>query len=45
MKNAVISGLIKTIIPPVLGAAGALAATMAPVYYNAMCSGHVPGLL
>ena len=26
-------------LPPLLGAAGAIAATVAPTYYNAVCAG------
>lgn len=39
MKQSLISLAFKTFLPPLLGAAGALAATMAPAYYSAVCGG------
>lgn len=37
--------IAKTVLPPVLGAAGAMAATMFPAYYNAVCGGiSLPGI-
>lgn len=36
---------VHTVLPSLLGAAGALAATMAPAYYSAICGGSMlPGL-
>lgn len=37
--------VLQTILPSLLGAAGALAATMVPAYYHAVCGGLVlPGI-
>lgn len=37
--------IVKAVLPPLLGAAGAVAATMAPAYYKAVCGGMVlPGI-
>lgn len=36
---------INTLVPLLLGAAGAVAATMVPAYYNAVCGGlMLPGI-
>lgn len=36
---------IQLVLPSLLGAAGALAATIVPAYYNAVCGGLVlPGI-
>lgn len=44
MKVPVVFGAaLKVVVPPLLGAAGALAATMAPSYYAMVCGGS--GLL
>jgi len=39
MKENLISLALRTVLPPLLGAAGAIAATMAPAYYSAVCGG------
>lgn len=39
MKVNLVNVALKTLVPPLLGAAGALAATMAPAYYSAVCGG------
>lgn len=39
MKHNLLNLAVKTLVPPLLGAAGALAATMAPAYYSAVCGG------
>lgn len=39
MKDTLLNVAVRTILPPLLGAAGALAATMAPAYYSAVCGG------
>lgn len=37
--------LVKAVLPPVLGAAGAVAATMFPAYHAAVCGGlTLPGI-
>lgn len=37
--------IVKAVLPPVLGAAGAVAATMFPAYHAAVCGGVVlPGI-
>lgn len=37
--------MVKAVLPPVLGAAGAVAATMFPAYHAAVCGGFVmPGM-
>ena len=44
MRDTVIKAAIRTVLLPLLGAAGALAATMTLAYYFAMCGGSVIGL-
>lgn len=37
--------VLQTILPSLLGAAGALAATMFPAYYHAVCGGGLAGVV
>lgn len=44
MLETIFKGTVRAVLPPLLGAAGALAATMAPAYYSAVCGGAAFGL-
>lgn len=46
MKRTLLDVAVRVVLPPLLGAAGAMAATLAPAYYSALCgvSSIVPGL-
>lgn len=39
MKNTAVNVLLRMVLPPLLGAAGAIAATAYPAYYAAVCGG------
>lgn len=39
MKHTLVSLTVRTVVPPLLGAAGAIVATMFPAYYTALCGG------
>lgn len=39
MKTHILETAVKTLVPSLLGAAGALAATVFPSYYHAVCGG------
>lgn len=39
MKNTLVLGTAKLVLPPLLGAAGALLATLLPAYHSAFCAG------
>lgn len=39
MKHTLVSLTVKTVVPPLLGAAGAIFATALPGYYTALCGG------
>lgn len=41
MKTQLFGLAVKAVLPPLLGAAGAVAATMYPAYHAAVCGGHV----
>ncbi|WP_323717580.1 hypothetical protein [Paracoccus aminovorans] len=41
MKTQLFGVVLKTVLPPLLGAAGAMAATLWPAYYAAVCGGQV----
>lgn len=43
MKETVIRSSIRLVVPSLLGAAGALIATVLPVYHTAFCGGPVLG--
>lgn len=47
MKQTAANFLLRMVLPPLLGAAGAVAATLYPTYYAAVCNGvrfpHVGG--
>lgn len=38
MKNAIVGSLVRVVLPPMLGAAGAMLATLTPAAYSAICS-------
>lgn len=38
MKTAIVGSIVRVALPPLLGAAGALMATLTPVVYEAVCS-------
>lgn len=44
MRKNILGTVTRVVLPPLLGAGGALLATMAPAYYAAMCGGAVVGL-
>ncbi|WP_323717589.1 hypothetical protein [Paracoccus aminovorans] len=41
MKTQLLGLTFKAVLPPLLGAAGAMAATMFPAYYAAVCGGQI----
>lgn len=47
MKFSLVNAVLKTVLPPLLGAAGAVAASLAPAYHAAVCGGFpvsIPGI-
>lgn len=46
MKQALLQTFVRTVVPPLLGAAGALMATAFPAYYAAVCTSSLalPGV-